>query len=129
MQRKVNNIVKIPTSLDNFFRLWFSFLHPFHKLTEREIDVITSLVKHRYIYSKSITDDDLLEKITMSEETKKMVREECNLTHPHFQVIMSKLRKANILLDNKINPRYIPNIGEDTNNFQLLLYFDINNEV
>ena len=36
---------------------------------------------------------------------------------------MSKLRKAKIVLDNKINPRFIPNVKEENGNFKLLLLF------
>ena len=74
--KKANNVVRIPTSLNcKFFRYWFEFLEPFHKLTDREIDVITSFVKHRYELSKVIKDDEILDKVTMSEDTKMKVRE------------------------------------------------------
>ena len=87
--KKPNNIVRVPCSLSgSFFRYWFKFLEPFHKLTDREIDVITSFVKQRYELSKVIKDNEILDKVTMSEDTKKKVREECNITLPHFQVIM-----------------------------------------
>jgi len=126
MDKKANNIVRIPTSLNGkFFRYWFEFLKPFHKLTERDIDVITCFVKHRYELSKVIKDDDILDKVTMSEDTKKKVREECNVKLPHFQVIMGKLRKSKVILDNKINPKFIPNIDEETGNFKLLLLFEL----
>lgn len=122
MMKKPDNIVRIPCSLDkSFFRLWFKFLEPFHKLTDREIDVITSFVKQRYELSKVIKDNEILDKVTMSEDTKKKVREECNITLPHFQVIMGKLRKNKVIIDGKINPRFIPNIDEETGIFQLLL--------
>ena len=126
MNRKANNIVRIPTSLNGkFFRYWFEFLQPFHKLTEREIDVITSFVKQRYELSKVITDNEILDRVTMSEDTKRKVREECGITRPHFQVIMGKLRKSKVIIDNKINPRFIPNVDSESNNFQLLLLFDL----
>lgn len=126
MNKKANNIVRIPTSLNSkFFRYWFEFLQPFHKLTEREIDVITSFTKQRYELSKVIKDNDILDKVTMSEDTKRKVREECNITLPHFQVIMGKLRKNKVIIDGKINPRFIPNIDEEVGSFQLLLYFDL----
>ncbi len=124
--KKANNIVRIPTSLNgSFFRYWFMFLEPFHKLTDREIDVITSFVKHRYELSKVIKDNEILDKVTMSEDTKKKVREECNITLPHFQVIMGKLRKNKVIIDGKINPRFIPNISEENGTFQLLLLFEL----
>ena len=124
--KKPNNIVRVPCSLSgSFFRYWFKFLEPFHKLTDREIDVITSFVKQRYELSKVIKDNEILDKVTMSEDTKKKVREECNITLPHFQVIMGKLRKNKVIIDGKINPRFIPNIDEGADTFQLLLLFEL----
>ena len=124
--KKPNNIVRIPCSLSgSFFRYWFKFLEPFHKLTDREIDVITSFVKQRYELSKDTKDNEILDKVTMSEDTKKKVREECNITLPHFQVIMGKLRKNKVIIDGKINPRFIPNIDEETGTFQLLLLCEL----
>jgi hypothetical protein len=124
--KKANNVVRVPTSLKGkFFRYWFDFLYPFHKLTDREVDVITSFVKHRYELSKVIKDAEILDKVTMSEDTKKKVREECGITLPHFQVIMGKLRKNKVIVDGKINPKFIPNIDEETGVFQLLLFFEL----
>lgn len=125
MIKKSNNIVRIPTSLDKFFKYWFLFLRPFHNLTDREIDVASSLIKYRYELSKVIKDDVILDRVTMGEDTKRKIREECNITLPHFQVIMGKLRKNNVIVDNRINPRFIPNVTEDAGTFQLLLLFDI----
>ena len=126
MIKKANNIIRIPTSINGkFFRYWFMFLEPFHNLTEREIDIIASFVKQRYLLSKVIKDTEILDRVTMSEDTKKKVREECNISLPHFQVIMGKLRKNKVIIDGKINPRFIPNIDEDTAAFQSLLLFEL----
>jgi hypothetical protein len=38
---------------------------------------------------------------------------------------MGKLRKSNVIVDNKINPKFIPNIDEESGNFKLLLLFDL----
>jgi hypothetical protein len=126
MNGKADNVIRIPTSLNGrLFRYWFEFLYPFHKLTDREIDVITSFVKHRYELSKVIKDDNILDRVTMSEDTKRKVREECNITLPHFQVIMSKLRKSKVIIDGRINPRFIPNVNEENGSFKLLLLFEL----
>lgn len=120
-----DNVIRIPTSLkDNFFRYWFEFLQPLHKLTNREIDIIAAFAKERYELSKVIKDNDILDKVTMSEDTKKKVREKCNITIPHFQVIMGNLKKAKVIEDGKINPRCIPNVTEENGYFQLVLLFD-----
>lgn len=125
MGKGADSIVRIPCKVDgSFFKYWFMFLKPFHHLTEREMDVITSFVKQRYELSKVITDSDILDKVTMSEDTKRKVREECEITLPHFQIVMSKLRKSKVIIDNKINPRYIPNVKEENGSFKMMLLFD-----
>ena len=125
MAKQVDSIVRIPCKVDGkFFRYWFEFLQPFHNLTEREMDVITSFVKQRYELSKVIKDNKILDKVTMSEDTKKKVREECDISLPHFQVIMGKLRKNKVIIDGKINPRYIPSVDEENGSFKMMLLFD-----
>lgn len=123
--KQIDSIVRIPTKInEGFFKYWFMFLRPFHNLTEREMDVITSFVKQRYELSKVIKDNEILDKVTMSEDTKKKVREECDISLPHFQVIMGKLRKNKVIIDGKINPRYIPSVDEENGSFKMMLLFD-----
>ena len=125
VKKGVDNVVRIPCKLDySFFKMWFMFLQPFHHLTEREMEVATFFVKQRYELSKVVSDNDILDRLVMSEDTKRKVREECNITLPHFQVIMGKLRKNNIIVDGKLNPRYIPRVIEENGSFKLMLLFD-----
>lgn len=124
MQRP-DGVVRIPCkSVTGFFKAWFKFLRPLHKLTDREIDVIASFAAQRHELSKVIQDSEILDKYTMNSDTKKKVREECNISLQNFQVIMSNLRKNGVIVDNKINPRYIPNLGKDATSFQFMLLFD-----
>ena len=60
----------------------------------------------------------------MSEDTKKKVREDCEMSLAHFQLIMSKLRKNRVIVNNKINPRFISQITEGMESFPLLINFD-----
>lgn len=125
VKKGVDNVVRIPCKLDySFFKMWFMFLQPFHHLTEREMEVATSFVKQRYELSKVVSDNDILDRLVMNEDTKRKVREECNITLPHFQVIMGKLRKSSIIVDGKLNPRYIPRVIEENGSFKLMLLFD-----
>lgn len=123
-----NNVIGISTNLERFFRYWVEFLEPLHHLTEREIDVITCFLKKRYELSKDILDPVKLDKYLMNEETKAEIRDECGVSPAHFQVIMGKLRKSGIIKDGNIRPKFIPNIKEDNGVFQLLLYFQINDD-
>lgn len=122
---KPNNIVTVPTSPGlGFFKWWCVFLRPFINLTNREIDVIASFLKQRWELSKRITDPAILDTMVMSEMTKNKVIEECKITQQHFYVVMSNLRKNNVIVKNTINPRLIPNIREDDKGcFQLLILF------
>lgn len=129
-KKRVNGIISIPASLKGtFFRYWLEFLAPFHKLTAREIDIAASYIKQRYLLSRAIKDEDLLDRVTMSEETKRIIMKECNITSSHLQVVMGKLKKAKILIDGRINPKFIPkNLSDEDKSFQLLLYFDLDAE-
>ncbi len=126
---KPNNVIGIPTTLNRFFRYWVEFLEPLHGLTEREIDIITAFLKKRYELSKKILDPVMLDKYLMNEETKAEIRDECGVSPAHFQVIMGRLRKSGIIVNGNIHPKFIPNIVENNNTFQLLLYFQIKDEV
>lgn len=123
---RYDSVVRIPTSLKgNFYKHWFKFLLPFHNLTDREMDIAACFLKHRAELSKVISDNNILENVLMSENTKNKIKEECGITNAHFQVVMGKLKKAKIILDNKtINPRFIPNVKEENGNFKLMLLFD-----
>lgn len=123
---KPNNVVKVKATIGiDLFKKWFIFLKPFHNLTNREIDVIACLTKERYELSKAISDETLLDKVVMSDDTKRKVREECGITLPHFQVIMSKLKKSQVIVDNKINPRYIPIFKPGDTTFSVLFYYNL----
>lgn len=123
---KINNVITIPASTEgSFFRYWFEFLRPFHKLTDREMDVISSFAKQRYLLSKIVDDQEILNKLMMSDDTKKKVREDCNISQAHFQVIMTKLKKIKIIENGSINPKFIPRLDKDSDTFQLLLSFNL----
>lgn len=123
---KPNNIVEIKTELGTeFFRWWCVFLRPLINLTNREIDVISCFLKWRFELSKSISDQAILDTMVMSDDIKKRVMEECGITQEHFYVVMSNLKKHNVIVKGKINPRLIPNMKVDGENgyFQLLVLF------
>lgn len=126
MERKPNSVIALKGNLSgSFFRMWLEFLRPFHKLTERETDVLATFLKHRFELSKVVSDQEVLNKLTMSEDIKKKVREDCNISQAHFQVIMTKLKKNRVIDNGKINPKFIPRVEQDAKSFQLLLTFEL----
>lgn len=127
---RVNNVIRIPTSLSGkFFRTWVEFLTPLHNLTSREKDVLAALIKNRFELSSAISDEALLDKVLMSEDIKAKVKAECGMSDAFFQVILGKLRKTNVIIDGRINPLLIPKkVGKDAQFFTLLLLFELNAE-
>ena len=126
MEIKPNSVIALKGNLSgSFFRIWLEFLRPFHKLTERETDVMAAFLKERFELSKVVSDQEILDKLTMSEDTKRKVREACNISQAHFQVIMTKLKKSKMIDNGKINPKFIPKVEHDAKGFQLLLAFEL----
>ena len=121
---KPNNALSIPvTTILDFFKWWCIFLRPFISLTDREIDVVASLLKQRYELSKGITDPTILDRIVMDSDVLNRVAEECKITRQHLYVVMSSLKKKNVV-DKSINPKIVPNIRTDDNGvFKLAVLF------
>lgn len=121
---KPNNVIRVPCSLDKLFRYWLEFLVPFHNLTSRETDIAAAFLKERYRLSKVILDSDLVDRTLMSEDSQRKIRQDCDVANQHFQVIKSKLKSKKFFVNDRINPRLIPDVKEDNGIFQLLLVFE-----
>lgn len=130
---RVNNVrviksnSKLKMSPDgDFFRCWVAFMEPFHKLTEREQDVLALFLKKRYELSKVVTDADTLDSILMAKPTRVQIMQECGISYRNLLVVLSKFRKRGVLKDNRIFNSLIPSVGKD--GVGLMIYFDFKNE-
>lgn len=124
-----NDVICIPTSLEtDFFKKWCEYRKPLTGLTSREMEVIASFLKQRWLLSKKVQDPVILDTMLMSNTCKQAVMEECKITMKHLYVILNNLKKAGILVNNAFIPRMIPNIREDDNGcFKLMILFVDNN--
>lgn len=119
---KPNNAFNIPVTTPlEFFKWWCIFLRPFIPLTDRETDVVASFLKQRWELSKSISDPAILDAMMMNSDTLNKVVEECKITKQHFYVVMSSLKKKNVI-NGHINPKLIPNT-KDHGTFKLTILF------
>lgn len=127
MQSVPNSIIRIPCkSLDGFFKYWLLFLRPIHNMTNKELDVAVEFLKIRYEYSKSISDAAILDKMCMDKDSEERVMKHCGLSTYYYYGIKTKLKNYKFIINNKINPKFIPNIKEEDNNFKLMILFDLN---
>jgi len=127
MLSKVNNIIRIPTSLNTtFFKYWLEFISPLHKLPPKAIEVAAAFLLKRHELSKSIIEEEVLDKVVLGAECKKELMETCGMSKANFDSNIKILKQKLFLVENRINPKFIPkNVSNNSKAFQLLLYFDL----
>lgn len=125
VKHKPNNCLSVQVTPEkDFFKWWCVFQCPFVSLTNREIDIISAFLKERFELSKIVSDPEILDSQLMSDKTKNKVIKSCGITKSNFYVVMGTLKKKNIISNDGINPKLIPNIRKDDNGcFQLLVLF------
>jgi len=120
---KPNNVIYLKCTDTSFYRMWIEFLAPFHKLTSRERDVAARIIAQYFKLKDSIPDPEMLREVLWSQHSRKDMRESLDMSQAHFQMILAKLRTAEVLVNGDINPKYIPHTTEDPR-FMLSIIFD-----
>ena len=124
-----NNVIRIPADIkENFFRYWLEILKPFHGLTEREMDVFSELLRHRHLLKEKVKDDAILDHIILGDEYRKKIIEDLGVSISHYTVMVSKFRRRHLIVEDRINARFIPNIKEEDGAFKLLFLFDLSSK-
>lgn len=122
------NVKTINTTIENLFTLWLNFLKPYHKLRDKEIEILSFIIYKRYQLSKKISDDKIIDKILISKELKEEIKEKFN--YKDIQIVsnmLTTLRNKGVIKDNKIIKGLIPNITDDKN-FKLIFNFVIDGQ-
>lgn len=120
---KMNNMIPLKCTEESFYRLWMEFLTPFHKLTSRERDVAARIIAQYFYLKKSIPDPEVLRDVLWSHKSRKDMRESLKMSSAHFQMVLAKLRENQVIINDDLNPAYIPNKG-DAPRFLLGIFYD-----
>lgn len=120
---KPNKTIILKCTEDSFLRTWFEFLAPFHKLTSRERDVAARLMKQYFRLKENIEDPEVLKDVLWSRTSRKDMMQSLGMSAAHFQMVLAKLKKAGVILNDDLNPRFIPNMGDQPRNM-LCVVFD-----
>jgi len=121
---KPNNFIPVKSaSRSAFFRTWVEVLTPWHKLAPRERDVFARILEQYYILRKKVDDPELIAEFLWTNASRKDMRESLGVSRPHFQLMLTALRRQGVLEGDKINPRYLPHLSEDPN-LGLYIFFD-----
>ena len=124
MQENIN-IQNSEVSLENFFRMWLIILQPFLKLRNKELELLSKLLYHRYLISLEVKNKEMLDELLFSNKVKKQIMKELDLPEHGYNNLLSSLRKKQIINDKSINKQVIPVITEPLTNFKLVYNIDI----
>jgi len=125
MNIKNTNIASFPVTYKQLFTYWLVVTKLLHKLTDKEIDLLAILLYKRMELSKDITNEKYLNKVLFDADTKKELEKELDVNNLRIQNILSSLRRKNVITDNRINPKFIPNIEHGAKNFRIVFNFEI----
>lgn len=128
MNNKDEKVANINVSVKDFFKRWIDFTRPFHKLNPQQSEVLSLLLYHHYRLSKEITNTKILWKEVFDYDTKILIQEELGIQLGSLENLLSRLRKKNIIVNNKITPYYIPDIDKKTKVFKLIFNFIITHD-
>lgn len=116
----------------DFFSCWIEYLAPKHHLTKSEQKFLTACIRQRYILSRGITDENLLDETALNDTYRTKIRQDLGISIQQMQNVITKLKKLHILVPRnfpfsnklsyyKINPQFIPPYTEE--DFSLVLVF------
>lgn len=126
----MNNVksANLNVKVKNFFFRYIEFLQPFHKLQKQQYTVVALLLYYHYKFSKEITNNKILWKTVFDYDTKILITEELGITTQGLENIYTKLRKSKVIIDNEINPVYIPQMDKNNKTFTININFKIIDE-
>lgn len=121
-------VANINTNIKSFFRRWVQFTEPFHKLNNRQQQVLSLLLYYHYILKQEITNNKILWKEVFDYDTKVKIYSELEIHTTGLENILTQLRKKNVIMDNQISPVYIPDLDKNSKTFTIKYNFRINHE-
>lgn len=124
LAHRPNKLIYQKCSTSSFFRMWVEFLTPFHHLAMREKDVFAKILEQYFTIREQCDDPVMCRELLWSASSKTDIRNSLNMSQPHFQMVLGKLRENGVIKDNIINPRYIPHIKQGSSTFELRVVFD-----
>jgi predicted transcriptional regulator len=90
--------------------------------------VLSLLLYYYDLYSGETSNIDIVWKMVFNYDTKVNIRTELDIKDQTLQNVLTRLRKKNVIKDNKILSTYIPNMEKDSTNFKIIFNFNVINE-
>ena len=123
------NIKTIKVTKKKFFIYWLQFLKPYHKLRDKEIEMLAHFLVVRDELSSKIKDESLIDDMLFSKNIKDDIKKKMNYSsHQVFNNMLSSLRNKGVIINGRINQGLIPKLNDKKDNFKLIFNFNIVNE-
>lgn len=121
-------VATIPIYKKDLFYRWLELTKPFHKLPPQQIRFLSLLLFYYDKYKIQTNSEELAWKLVFNYDTKKEIKEVMNIKDQSLQNLFTVMRGKNIIKDNKVIDRYIPNVEKDAKEFRLIFNFKILDE-
>ena len=122
----INSKLEVKNTLEAF-KTWLLVTEPLHKLSKIEQSFLALLLYKRYELSNKVNDEEILFELILSNSNKKLYKEILGFKeNTRIPNLISSLRKKKVLIGNKINPAYIPNVTNGFNSFVVRFLVKIN---
>jgi len=94
---------------------YLNTIYKFHKLTDTEITIVVEFILSYYeiadTFKKGTNTRVLINKLLFDTDNRKKLQETLGLKEEVFNNYMSKFRKKGVLVDDMLNPNFIPPPG------------------
>lgn len=129
MQNRNLNIKTFDVDLERFFRVWLELLRPFHKMTNKEMDIVGYLLHRRHQLMVKVNDEKLVNQLLIDANTREEIRKRMGYgSNQVLSNMLSELRNKSILDGDSINRLLIPKIEYGAKSFQLIFNMNIKDE-
>lgn len=116
-------MIKIETQYKDLFYKWLTWLYPVIEIEEGERKLLASFITLHYHYTKREYNQDTLNQLLFSDETKEGIRNKLGYSKIKFTKAFNKLNELKLIDNNKLHQlltRY-PRDG----NFKIVIDFKL----
>jgi hypothetical protein len=129
MQKKNTNVKTFDVTLEQFFRVWLLLLKPFHKMTNKEMDIVAYLLYRRHNLMLKVKDEKLVNQLLIDTEVREEIKKKMGYSNNQvLSNMLSELRNRKILIGDSVTRVLIPNVEDGADVFQLVFNLNIKNE-
>lgn len=127
-KEEVTKVSKINTSLLNTIRYWIYLQRGKNDLSKKLKELLVLLIREYILLSNDVSNQKLRWKLVFDYEVRQKLAKEMDISSVSFENYLTRLRHLKIIIDNEINPIYVPDITLDTKTFILKFVFNITHE-